>query len=163
MSTIEAPQLVVPEVVAGDRSAARPDNRGAKVLHWSLLLASVIVITAAILLEVRGRERVAFPLMDRSLPQLCYWRVMFGIDCPGCGLTRCFICCAHGDLPSAWGYNPVGVFLFGTVVLQLAYRPWQLWRLKTGRGEYFMVGLPYVMLGVSALLIVQWLGRLLLG
>jgi hypothetical protein len=158
MSTLEAPQLVVPEVVS---HAA--ESRSARILHWSLLVASILVLAAAILLEIRGRELVAFPLMDRSLPQLCYWRAMFGIDCPGCGLTRCFIACAQGKLAAAWGYNPVGMLLFATVVFQVPYRPWQLWRLSSGRRELCLIGLPYMMLGISALLIIQWLARLILG
>jgi hypothetical protein len=128
-------------------------------VHWSLWLASIAVLAIAACLEVRGRTDVAVPVLDYTLPELCYWRTMFGVDCPGCGLTRCFISAAHGQLAEAWHYNPVGLLAFAGVVLQVPYRPWQLWRLATGRNELRTVALPYVMLGLSSLLIGQWLWR----
>jgi hypothetical protein len=154
MSTLEASPFIVPEVVA-------ESSRSCRVLHWSLLGGSVGILAMALLLEVQAETRVAVPLVNRTLPELCYWRTMFGIDCPGCGLTRCFVSAAHGNVADAWRYNPVGLFLFAAVVFQLPYRPWQLWRLATGRGELNTVALPYAMLAVSVLLLLQWFWRLL--
>lgn len=158
MST-HARQLIIPELIAeAPRADAWPS---ARALHGSIWLASLGVLAVAALLEVRQQTMVTIPLLDYTLPELCYWRTMFGMDCPGCGLTRCFISAAHGQHAEAWHYNPMGLLLFGVLVLQVPYRPWQLWRLATGRGEYQTVGLPYAMLGVSVLLILQWFWRLL--
>lgn len=159
MSTLPASPLIVPEPV-DEPPAVR--NRGARTMHTSIGLAALAILLGAALLRVQDGRQVIVPLADRALPELCYWRTMFGIDCPGCGLTRCFISAAHGHLVEAWRYNPVGLLLFAGVVLQLPYRPWQLWRLATGRNELKTVALPYAMLGASGLLLAQWLLRLML-
>ncbi len=162
MSTLPASPFVVPEVVAEGSTAAMGATRGSRVMHSSIGLAAVCVIGAALLLRVEEGTRVTALGFDRALPELCYWRTMFGMDCPGCGLTRCFIAAAHGHLAEAWSYNPVGLLLFAAVVFQIPYRAWQLWRLSTGRDEFQTFGAHYALLGVSALLIVQWCIRLML-
>ena len=43
----------------------------------------------------------------------------FGIDCPGCGLTRSFIHLAHAEPLAAWELNPLSWLLFGYVVAQI--------------------------------------------
>jgi hypothetical protein len=158
MSTMDTSQLVVPETVA---VAARDPVRASRFLHWTVWLAAIGVLAAAVILEVSDETTVTVPVLNYTLPELCYWRTMFGMDCPGCGLTRCFISAAHGDVAAAWHYNPMGLLLFAAVVVQIPFRPWQLWRLATRRGELRTLELPYVMLGLSVLLIVQWFWRLL--
>ncbi len=133
-----------------------------RTLHAALGIASLGVLVVAAVLRIEEGASVVIPVVNRTLPELCYWRIMTGMECPGCGLTRCFIAAAHGDLASAWSFNPIGVLLFAAVVLQIAYRPWQLWRLSSGRGEFKTIALPYVMLGISVLLILQWFWRVLL-
>ncbi|MBI2340614.1 MAG: DUF2752 domain-containing protein [Deltaproteobacteria bacterium] len=45
---------------------------------------------------------------------LCGFKLIFGIDCPGCGLTRSFLSIARGHLLEAVHYNAAGplVYLF---------------------------------------------------
>jgi hypothetical protein len=66
-----------------------------------------------------GSERtVSLPVVG-VLPETCTLYSRLGVDCPGCGLTRCFIHLAHGRIASAWGVNPVGILLFIYVGLQI--------------------------------------------
>lgn len=45
-------------------------------------------------------------------PVLCGFRALFGIPCPGCGLTRCLAALAHGDVIGAFRVHPAGpIFL----------------------------------------------------
>ena len=150
---------IVPEVVQEATTVRAEENRS-QTLHAVLWLGSLAILAAAALLEVQNETQVRVPLLDRTLPEMCYWRVMVGMDCPGCGLTRCFISAAHGDTAAAWRYNPMGLLLFGALVIQIPYRPWQLWRISSGRGEFRSLGLPYGMLGISVLLLMQWFWRM---
>lgn len=152
---------IVPEVV-NEEAPARAASRSARVYHAAMWLASLGILAAAVLLEVQDGTKVWVPVLGQTLPELCYWRTMFGMDCPGCGLTRCFISAAHADLTAAWRYNPMGLLLFGSFLFQIPYRPWQLWRVGSGRGEFQTIGLPYAMLGISVLLLLQWFWRILL-
>ena len=42
-------------------------------------------------------------------PTLCIWKKLFGLRCPGCGLTRgiCFL--VHGRLVEAVSFNPLSL------------------------------------------------------
>jgi hypothetical protein len=42
-------------------------------------------------------------------PLLCPFRLLTGLPCPGCGMTRSVVALAHGDLQSSLFYHPLGV------------------------------------------------------
>lgn len=42
----------------------------------------------------------------------CPFKMITGIDCPGCGLTRAFCCILLCDLKAAVQYHPLSPFLF---------------------------------------------------
>lgn len=49
--------------------------------------------------------------------RFCPFFYFFNIPCPGCGLTRAFICLLHGNIIQSLHYNILGViFSFGIVV-----------------------------------------------
>jgi len=129
--------------------------------HVVLLILCTGILLASFFLQA-GSTTVVLPFINRPLPELCMLRRMTGMTCPGCGLTRCFISLAHGDLASAWSYNPAGIWFFGVVALQVPYRSYQLWRISRGRRELDLLGAGQVALGVFAVALVgQWLVRLL--
>ena len=128
-------------------------------LHAMLLAGAAAIVIVAALLNVGGETKVVIPWLGVPLPELCYWRKTFNMDCPGCGLTRCFISLAHGDVARAWHFNPTGILLFGMVAFQVPYRAVQLWRISRGRTELEFPGFPYVLLGLCTLLVLQWFWR----
>ncbi len=52
---------------------------------------------------------------------VCYFKLITGLPCPGCGMTRAVIALAHGDLPTAWQYHPFVVVVFPGMAGLLAY------------------------------------------
>ncbi len=40
---------------------------------------------------------------------ICWWKVLTGWDCPGCGLGRAVICFFRGDFSLSWQYHPFGI------------------------------------------------------
>ncbi len=44
------------------------------------------------------------------------------MNCPGCGLTRCFVLASHGQWREAFQSHPPGLFLYFAVVLQIPLR-----------------------------------------
>jgi Protein of unknown function (DUF2752) len=135
----------------------RPDP----LYHAVLLGLSSVTIILAVLLSVREETQVVIPLIGVPIPELCMMRRTCGIECPGCGLTRCFISVAHGQLGDAWSYNPAGIWLFLIVAFQIPYRSLQLWRIKRGHREIACSLPAQVALGLLAIaLVVQWAIRL---
>lgn len=88
--------------------AAGPDDRG---------LALVLVLGALSALAL-----VPFlPLLAPLVPG-CPFHALTGVPCPGCGTTRAALALARGDVPAAFGWNPLAAaaFLIGGAVCLLA-------------------------------------------
>ena len=126
-----------------------------------LCFATAVLVIAA-LLSVDGETQVDLPFIGGSLPTLCHMKRFTGLDCPGCGLTRCFISLAHGKVSRAWHFNPAGILVFMLVAAQLPYRSVQIWRLKQGLPEWEIrrISSVFIALMVSAL-VLQWVWKLL--
>lgn len=125
--------------------------------HRFMLLLAVGVLAGSAILGPSSDGRLKMPLGDFSLPNVCAFRRFTGLDCPSCGLTRCFVSMSRGDFSRAFVYHPVGVAVFFAVVAQLPYRAWQLGRLARGKPELRYLApwvLPMVLL---AAMFVQWL------
>ena len=45
-------------------------------------------------------------------PSLCLIRRVFGVRCPGCGMTRAFSCVVHGKFKQAFQHNKLVVIVF---------------------------------------------------
>jgi hypothetical protein len=150
---------IPPELILAP-SDSRPALRPLYSLHLTILGISLAVAFLAAVLHVRGETQVVLPLFDVPLPELCYWRRMLGIDCPGCGLTRSFISLAHGEIARAWHFNPSGLVLFAGLIFQFPYRGLQLWRLARGKPEWTLPGAVPLVLVACATVVVQWLWRM---
>lgn len=141
-----------------------PENcrRGELTLHASMLVLSTAVVIAAAVLNLDPRGSVAPPGISFSLPPLCLFRRFFGIDCPGCGLTRCFVSAAHGDFSAALQFHPVGLLFFFLVLAQLPYRTIQIVRLMRGKAtlELGVYGVAVAAV-LGALMLGQWVFRLI--
>ncbi|RYG75437.1 DUF2752 domain-containing protein [bacterium] len=73
------------------------------------LCAAVVVLSLALPLPSSGAIL--------GLPSPCGLMNLTGIPCPGCGLTRSFVCCGHGHLAEAFVWHPLGPPLFVATLL----------------------------------------------
>jgi hypothetical protein len=121
----------VPTQSTSHTLVARPDP----LFHTVILGLCIGVLLLSAILSVRGSTQVVLPLFNLPLPELCMLKRYTGLSCPGCGLTRCFIAIAHGDLTAALAYNPAGVILFVMVAIQIPLRSRQIWRIRHGLPE----------------------------
>jgi hypothetical protein len=150
------------DVTASVHELEVADRRRQLKYHRMALILACVVLALAAVLKIRNDKQVLVPLIDLPLPEICVSQRFFNVDCPGCGLTRCFISLAHGEVRKAWQYNPAGLAWFAVVVAQLPYRAAVIWRLRRG-GTAPEMAARYVNAGVWALmiaLVVQWLARI---
>jgi len=47
---------------------------------------------------------------------ICWFKSLFGLPCPGCGLTRSVTCITHLQFSKAWGYHPFGPIVYALFV-----------------------------------------------
>ncbi len=85
------------------------------------MLLAVGLLAAAFVLRIAESGLVELPLLGIEMPGLCTWQQLFGVNCPFCGLTRCFVSAAHGQFARAWHFHPVGLILFFAVLAQIRF------------------------------------------
>jgi hypothetical protein len=51
------------------------------------------------------------PSSLERLPSLCLIKSIFGVECPGCGMTRALSYLLHGDLPGGLHSNPLALIV----------------------------------------------------
>lgn len=91
-------------------------------LPFALLSA---VLAASVLLPPPGADGRIW-----HIPSICPFYQATGLPCPGCGLTRAFVCIAHGNLVESLHWHPLGLLVFAAaVILWLEYAS----RVFTGR------------------------------
>jgi hypothetical protein len=140
-----------------------PDTSMAAGLMWMHALffwMAVVVIGLSFVMRTEGPTSVYFPGTSVSLPELCSSKRMFGLPCPGCGLTRSFISISHGQLGRAWNFNPASFFLYAFVAIQI---PWNAMQFLLIRSRKFGITLPYIHflpITVAVVLVANWLIRL---
>jgi hypothetical protein len=139
------------------RAAVRPDT----AQHWVFLVLSLAAMVVPLFLDVNGSSHVTLPFLEWPVPSLCMFRNLTGLPCPGCGLSRAFVCIAHGQLLRAWQYNPASWLVFVFVAAQVPYRAVQLWRIYRGQGELRWPPLTNTIVLVLVIaLCSQWLVKL---
>lgn len=67
--------------------------------------------------------------------RICASRILLGIPCPGCGITRAFLLVLRGQLVQATKMHPYWIVLTCVLIFSLAYRyilkEYQFWERKS--------------------------------
>ena len=96
-----------------------------------MLAMATVVIVLSCVLKIRTDQKVAVTgFLSLPMPELCLSKSLWGLKCPGCGLTRSFIHLAHGRFHESMSLNRIGWVLALATVLQIPYRIWGLWYLS---------------------------------
>ncbi len=96
-----------------------PTRRNALPL-WGVL---TLTLAASLLLPPPGSDgRIA------HLPSFCPFFLLTGLPCPGCGLTRAFVCLGHGRWGEAWHWHPLGLPLYALCLLLWLRGGFHAWR-----------------------------------
>ena len=122
---------VQPAVQSAQEDRSEAETRALLDRHWTMLSLAVFIIVASFALRVRDSASVTLPWLHIELPSLCGSRTLFGVDCPGCGLTRSFIALAAGDVNQSLQYHRLGWLLALAVAAQIPYRTHALWEVRS--------------------------------
>lgn len=117
------------------RTGANPTESQALALrdrHRTMLYLAIAVVVAAFLLQMPDSDSVSLPWLDVNLPTLCGSRALFGVECPGCGLTRSIIALAAGDLEQSLRFHRLGWLMALAIVAQIPYRLFALGEMRHG-------------------------------
>jgi hypothetical protein len=125
--------------------------------HWLPLVSGVLLLTARAVPMPRYGSLLGFPT-------LCPLKALTGLPCPGCGITRALVLCAHGQWSAAFEFHPLGPLVFGFSVIAFCSGVLLLWRgdKMPGASSQFLQRFATVMaFGFALLLIATWILRML--
>lgn len=122
-----------------------PLSTSASRIHLSFLLSSLAIL-------------LALPLLPH-IPHICLARTLFGIPCPGCGITHSLLAVEHFNFAVAWRSNPSGLVFASGFLFQLAARPIALWFPSTGESVCRLS--RTISGGVVACIFAVWILRLI--
>jgi Protein of unknown function (DUF2752) len=143
------------------------DSSTGKVEHLWILGLALIALGGSFILQPSGTGGLYVPIPMSGtrflLPDTCWSHAVFGIQCPGCGLTRSFTAMARGEVRAAFALNPCGPLLFILCCVQIPYRI--LAYMKAGQSIPLIRHIEkyghVITWGIAVGLIAAWLARLL--
>jgi hypothetical protein len=104
-------------------SSGNPTLSGSVGHHREVLaIAFAATFLAFALVEVADGQVAVRGFTQYPLPESCLSRSLFGLKCPGCGLTRSIIHLAEGDWRASWRSHRLGGLMAAVIVFQIPYR-----------------------------------------
>lgn len=132
-------------------------------LHLMFLLMALAVIVCSFVMTSEGRTAIRIPGLSIPMPQTCLSRRMWGMDCPGCGLTRSFVSMSHAEFSRAFSFNAAGPLVYLFVLVQIPWHLFQICRLWNLKRPIESGWLYVPLFAINAALLIQWLWRMVQG
>ena len=129
-------------------------------LHLAFFLAALFIIVMSFAMSVAGTKFVYLPGALLPMPESCTSKMLLGIDCPGCGMTRAFISISHGQFVHAWNFNPASFVAYLFVAVQLPWQILQMWRIWQRRPPIDNLWIYFLPVVMVVAMISQWLVRI---
>lgn len=98
--------------------------------HWIVLVGACLFVAGGTIVDVGPEGAIGVASAPAiTFPVVCPSRRLFGVSCPGCGMTRSVTHLLHGRLAESWTTHRLGWLMFAAIIFQIPYRTWRL----TGR------------------------------
>lgn len=117
---------------------------------------SALVILASFVLKADDQTGIFIPGSTQSMPPLCSSRLIFGMDCPGCGLTRAFIAISDGRFARAWELNRASFLVYAFVLAQIPWHTMQALKICRGRPTIDWFAVYFIPISLAVVLLINW-------
>lgn len=137
---------------------AESERKCNRVDHWIWLSILVVLLVLPVLTTFDTSAAQPVPrFCGIRLPGRCLSHDVFGVDCPGCGMTRSFILVAHGRFRESLQYHRLGILLYVTFAFLAAYHAVALMRGPRGAPRAMRFVARVLPAPIILLLILNWL------
>lgn len=134
-------------------------------IHLLVLTICLGLIGVALVLdpaESVGRIAGAVTLAGHHLPEVCAFKRVTGLPCPGCGLTRSWVAALHGQVAASLAFHRLGWLVLLYVALQaLRHGAWLALARRREAIERAGRWLDRGLVPLGVLLLVAWVPTLL--
>jgi len=130
---------------------SRFDTDPERHVHLNVLLSHILLLLMATLV-------VCLSLDLSVIPHVCLFNKLFGIPCPGCGITRSLLAFFVGDFGRAWLQNPTGPIFAASLVAQVPLRFLALRGKLCSRRVFYSSRVMAT--GILIILIVNWISQI---
>ena len=113
LSSIRAPE---------EPGVSSSSAKGELLSHLVVLIACFSILAGVLVFELNGADTSCVRLFGITLPNICTFKGVTGLPCPGCGLFRSMISVMHGDVVSSFAYHRLGLLTIVYTFLQFFYR-----------------------------------------
>ena len=93
-----------------------------------VLLVALTVISLSFVMKIKDDQKVYFPFSTQPIPEVCGSRSLFGVDCPGCGMSRAFISISNLQIDRALAFNSASLIVYLFVAIQIPWHAMQIFR-----------------------------------
>lgn len=130
-------------------------------LHWMVLLLCLGMIGGAMLLDPARQGGGGVTLEGHRLPEVCAFKRVTGLPCPGCGLTRSWVAAVHGDLAASLAFHKLGWLVLLYVAAQaVRHGAWLVLAGARPRVESAGRCLDRGIVALGVLLLIAWVPTL---
>jgi hypothetical protein len=143
----------------------RPAGEHKRIIRFASywILAVIILFAIARILTPSDNSSAGLSIAGTSLtlPELCQFKRLVNIDCPGCGFTRSFVYSARFQISDAWSVQPVGTLLALTLAASIPYRFYQIHQARRGHELHSTIKLEaYTIILIAVLAYGRWFWQL---
>lgn len=96
-----------------------------------LICGAILVLSSALGINTNGQVYLP-PFEQFGLPAMCATKVLFHLDCAGCGITRSLVSIGHGNWRDGLAFHPAGLAVYGFLWAQVIFQIVALRCLKRG-------------------------------
>ncbi|MBN1901209.1 DUF2752 domain-containing protein [Candidatus Sumerlaeota bacterium] len=127
--------------------------------HWTyiILLGLFLILPFFITQTTDQSGGSSLRLWKIPLPGMCLSRSIFGVRCPGCGLTRSFVALAHGEWRQAFSYHRIGPVLYFYFLLLIFFHLYGLLKKNQPLPRILLRAHQITALAIIAALIINWI------
>jgi hypothetical protein len=97
-------------------------REGDLTAHWVVLFFCAGIMLGGVVLSPPHPGSPYLHIGHIPIPDICSFKNLTGLPCPGCGLTRSIVAGMHGDFRASLMYHRLGLLTLAYICLQFLYR-----------------------------------------
>jgi len=90
--------------------------------HLIVIAVCMAILCSALLISPAGSGERHLHIGSFLIPDICIFKNLTGIRCPGCGLTRAMVAAAHGEIEQSLSHHRLGLLALVYVLTQFICR-----------------------------------------